>query len=113
MPRRTSPRGPLPPLTDAETTRAFTVVLEDVRSNMKILAEGLSANTAAIGRLDKSVVRLEDRVGHMEDRVGHVEDRVGRVEDATLVLTHEVRGLRGDVAGLRQDFENRPERRPA
>lgn len=141
MPRRTPPRGPLPPPTDADTTRAFGVLLEDVRSNMRIVAAALVAvtaatekNTAQLGRVEVRLGRLEDvvvthgdRIGRLEsvvmahgERIGGLEsvvlangDRTGRLEDAALSLTHEVRELRGDVASLRHAFEHRAERRPA
>jgi predicted nucleic acid-binding Zn-ribbon protein len=71
------------------TTHAFGVLLEEVREQMKVLAEG---QRVIVGRLDK-----------LQFNFDALDERLRRVEMAVLALGADVRELKTDVAQLKVD----------
>ena len=69
----------------------FSVVAESLRSDIRLVIEGVAANTE---RLDRVEVRLD----RMDTRFDRVEVRLGGVEA-------EVRGLRNELGALQTRIE--------
>jgi archaellum component FlaC len=76
--RKSTPhrRAPRPP-----SRQAFTVVLEDLRSQFKVFGEALSGVDARVRSMDARLGAVENRLGAVENRLGAVENRLGNVEN--------------------------------
>lgn len=77
--------------TAEDIKRHFSVVAESLRSDIRLVIEGVAANTE---RLDRVEVRLD----RMDTRFDRVEVRLGGVEA-------EVRGLRNELGALQTRIE--------
>mgnify|MGYP001827202945 CR=1 FL=1 len=74
----------------AEIKRLFGVVAEDLRSEIRLVADGVAGNGQRIDAL-----QAETRAGFER-----VEARLDRVEDEVRQLRERVGGVEGEVRGL-------------
>jgi predicted nucleic acid-binding Zn-ribbon protein len=71
--------------------RATAVLLEDIRSQNKVVLEAVQG----LGeKLEQLRLELCERIARVEDHVGRVEERVGRVEDAVRENSREIRAVK-------------------
>ena len=92
----------------AEIKRHISVVLEDVQSKMKLIAEGVSALDGRMERVESGQNRVETRIEKVELRLNAVEDRLERgfAETQAMIkfsyaeLDRRVSALEGVVADL-------------
>ncbi len=64
----------------AEIKRHISVVVEDVQSKMKLIAEGVSALDNRMGRVEDSLGKVDGRLDRVETRLGHVDTRLEKIE---------------------------------
>jgi hypothetical protein len=83
MPRRTPPRGPERPPPADDPVRAQNVLIEEMRSQMKLVVE------------------------HVDMRVDGLERKL---DDSTKAIRVDIADLTHAVTQLRHDFDHRPER---
>ncbi len=85
--------------------RATAVLLEDIRSQNRVVLEavqGLGEKLEQlrldlcerIARVEVRVGRVEEQVGRVEEQVGRLEVRVGRLEDAVRENSREIRAVK-------------------
>ncbi len=79
--------------------RHFSVVAEGLRSEMRLLAEGLGANNERLDRFESRFDRIESRLG--ED-LGEIKAMI-RLSFGE--LDRRIRSLEGDVSALRARLE--------
>jgi septal ring factor EnvC (AmiA/AmiB activator) len=60
--------------------RHFSVVAEGLRSDIRLVIEGLAANTERLENVEKRLDRVEFRLDRVEVRLTAVETRLDRVE---------------------------------
>jgi septal ring factor EnvC (AmiA/AmiB activator) len=60
--------------------RHFNVVAEGLRSDIRLVIEGLAANTERLENVEKRLDRVEFRLDRVEVRLTAVETRLDRVE---------------------------------
>jgi chromosome segregation ATPase len=63
-----------------EIKRHFDVVAEGLRSDIRLVLEGVAANTERIERVEKRLDRVEFRLDRVEVRLTAVETRLDRIE---------------------------------
>ena len=86
------------PTTDSE--RETQVLLEDVRSNLRVVAEG---HTAIVGRLDK----IEGCLEGVEGRLDKVETKLTHHDQEFLKLHGRFDKLEEQVSSVLTDHESR------
>jgi hypothetical protein len=70
-----------------EVTRRVSVLVEAVRSDVRIVAEGVSALTGAVAGLGNRIDGLENRVENLEITVKAGFDRVdGKLEETRAMI---------------------------
>ncbi len=91
MPKPRNPKDP------SEKER-FEVLMEEMRSQFRIVIEGLTA-------LTQRVERLEQRMESLEQRMERLQLDVRRLESAILANTTDVMDLRRELLKFTERFE--------
>jgi len=78
----------------------FTVILESIETQIKVLADGHLSLNEKFDRVDNKVDRLDDRLVRVEDRLTGVENKVNRLDNKVSRLDNNVAKLDGKVARL-------------
>ena len=101
-----------------EAERAFGLVLEDIRSQMKVVVESVTASTATLrsdmtaleARLDQRITVLEQVVRELVIEVRKNSEDIRKNSEAIRKNSDDIRAVRQEVARLRHDFDHREER---
>jgi|GEM_PF-1127491 len=104
MPKKKTERD-LSPETDSE--RETRVLLEGVRSELKVVAEG---HGSIIGRLDKVEGSLKEVEGSLKEVKGDLQEvkgRLNRVETKIDRVDNQVSQLQDQVSSVLTDHESR------
>ncbi|MGA9750817.1 MAG: hypothetical protein WBS54_03415 [Acidobacteriota bacterium] len=83
-----------------ETRRHFDVVAEDLRSDIRLLAEGHGALVEKVDGLDAKVDRLDTKVDHLETRMDSLETKVDHLDTKVDHLETRMDGLETKVDHL-------------
>ncbi|MGH9440867.1 MAG: hypothetical protein ACRD16_01185 [Thermoanaerobaculia bacterium] len=65
----------------AEIKRHIGVVMEDVQSKMKLIAEGVSGIDVRMERVEGSQNRVESRLDRVEARLDRVDSQLGKIDN--------------------------------
>lgn len=99
--------------TDSYTVTEVGTLLEEIRSNVKRVAEGHSGLDQRMEKLEVAVHGNSRRLDRVEMRLDVVVDKVDRIEDASLKLTKDLRetgkSLENKIEGVRQNLEGKIE----
>jgi len=98
MPKKKDQGIKLTPTTDSE--RETRVLLEDVRSGLKIVAEG---HTSIVRRLDK----VEDKLEQHDHRFDQLEGKLGQVDGRLNKIEGQLDQLQNQVTSVLTDHEHR------
>jgi predicted nucleic acid-binding Zn-ribbon protein len=63
-----------------EIKRHFNVVAEALRADIRVVIEGLTANTDRLERVEVRLTAVETRLDRVEARLAAVETRLDRIE---------------------------------
>jgi chromosome segregation ATPase len=84
-------------VTAQEIRRHFDVVAEALRSDIRLVLEGVAANTERIERVEKRLDKVEIRLDRVEIRLTAVETKLDRIE--VRVISIETRLERLELKG--------------
>lgn len=79
--------------TAAEIKRHFNVVAEGLRADIRVVIEGLGANTDGLGRVETRLDRVEVRLDRVEVRLDRVEVRLDGMQSELGGLKAMIRPL--------------------
>jgi chromosome segregation ATPase len=92
------------PSDGAEASRAFAVVVEEMRGHFKVFGERLAGLdekvTAGFARVDERLDRIDERVTNVEHRLTNVEDRLTNIEHRLTNIEHRLTNVEGQLAEL-------------
>lgn len=86
--------------TAEEIKRHFNVVAEGLRSDIRLVIEGLAANTDRTERVETRVDRVEVRLDRVEVRLDRVEVGLERVEVGLDEVKTEIRDVKAMIRPL-------------
>lgn len=91
MPKKKDQRPKPTPSTDSE--RETRVLLEEVRSDFKLLAEQYGSITSKLKDHDQEFTKLHGRLDKVEVGLGHVRDQLGQLQNqvSSVLTDHEHR----------------------
>jgi outer membrane murein-binding lipoprotein Lpp len=88
-----------------EDVARFTVLLEDIQTQVRAIADGHAGLTERMERMDAQFGRLEAKVDHLEVTVGTLATNVDGLETQVGRLQTQVGGLETRVGGLQTKFD--------
>jgi outer membrane murein-binding lipoprotein Lpp len=94
--------------TDQESR--FNVLLENVESQLKVVAEAQTASAAGIARLEARMDQIGVKVDSIDIKVDVLDRRVNALEGKVGALEGKVGALEGKVDALSVDTKQRLER---
>lgn len=107
--RRTT--GARTPSAGAEASRAFTVVLERIESQMATVIEAVTSSWQRLdAKIDGLEARLSERISVLEQVVRQNSLDIQKNSEDIRRNSEDIIALRNEVARLRHDFEHREER---
>lgn len=92
--------------TAEDIKRHFNVVAESLRSDIRLVIEGLGANTDRLDRVEDRLDRVEDRLGSLETRFDGLKTQFGGLANQFEGLRIEFREFRGRIEPLMMREDN-------
>jgi chromosome segregation ATPase len=86
--------------TDVSTTRAFTVVVEEMRGHFKVFGEQLGALRDTVTELDDKVTVLDHKVTALDHKVTVLDHKVTALDHKVTALDNRVTALDNRVTAL-------------
>jgi len=83
----------------------FTILMEDVRDQVKLLAEGQGVLDNKVGSLDNRMNSLDGRMNSLDDRMGLLGSRMDSLDSRMGSLDSRVGSLDSRVGSLEQRVE--------
>ena len=110
-PRRRSPKPSAKP-EPKNGTLATGVLVEQFRSEMKVIAEGLldrptrTELAVKFDRIDEKFAHIDDQFEDSKARFAKLENQIALLIDAVIWTREDSRQTREDIRSLRQDLAN-------